>query len=150
VDGLYDVKRKLLSKRLGCSPGCRAMMLGTLIELMNEYDVYSPRPAKPFYSLDLKTITESMRERQLPEYYSSAHDSPTGNHSGTWNILSYPSRLNSQGQNSQRGWGFSSNNTGAPQRLVQHHCSLRDHIDTLLQAAENEVKGLNLAEYSHC
>ncbi|KAG6990352.1 hypothetical protein FocnCong_v020262 [Fusarium oxysporum f. sp. conglutinans] len=150
ADGLYDVERKLLGQKLGCSPGCRAMLLGTLIQVMNEYDLYSPRPAKPFYSLSFKTITESMRKRQLPEYYSSVNESPIGNHSGTWNISLYPSRPNSQARNRQSGWGFPSDKTEAPQRLVQHHCSLRDIIDRLLQAAETEVKGLNLAEYSHC
>jgi hypothetical protein len=69
-DGLYDVERKLLGQKLGCSPGCIAMLLGTLIQMMNEYNLYSPRPAKPFYSLGLKTITESVRKRQLPEYYT--------------------------------------------------------------------------------
>ncbi|KAH6977812.1 hypothetical protein EDB82DRAFT_462767 [Fusarium venenatum] len=150
VDGLYDIERKLLNQKLGCNPGCRAMLLGTLIQIMDEYDLYSPRPTKPFYSLDLKTITQSIGKFQLPDYYSPLNESPIGDYSGVWSISSYPSRLSSQGRSSQPGWGFSNSETEAPQRLVQHHCSLRGFIDTLLQTAETEAKGLGLAEYSPC
>lgn len=127
------------------------MLLGALIQLMNEYKLYSPRPAEPFYSLGLKAITESMRNRQLPKYYSSENESSIGNHSGTWIISSYPFGLNRQGRNSPLGFGgFPKNKEGIPERLVQHNCSLKSLIDPLLQAAKSSAKGLNLAEYSHC
>jgi hypothetical protein len=65
-------------------------------------------------------------------------------------MSSYPFGLSRQGRNSQSGWGFPKDKTEPPQRLVHHHCSLRGLIDPLLQAAETDVEGLNLAQYSHC
>lgn len=149
ADGLYDLKRRLLSQELGCSPGCRSMLLGTLIQEMKARSLHSSRPSRPSFSSSLSLTLKSLREFRSPKYYSSAQDIPLGKHSGAWDIRPYPSSLQSDGQVGQSGWGFTLDKKDVPRVLVRHHCSLEDLIRPLLQAAETEVKGLKLADYSH-
>ncbi|KAF5608657.1 hypothetical protein FPANT_417 [Fusarium pseudoanthophilum] len=83
VDGLYKVHDDLLQRKLGCSEGCRAFLLGSLLQVMTATCLY-PRPESPFYSLSLDSIVSSLRDMKSSIYYSSVTDSRAGMHSGTW------------------------------------------------------------------
>ncbi|KAF5567960.1 hypothetical protein FPHYL_3023 [Fusarium phyllophilum] len=83
VDGLYNIHNDLLQRKLGCSEGCRAFLLGSLLQVMTATCLY-PRPESPFYSLRLDSIINSLRDMQPSMYYSSVTDSRAGMHSGTW------------------------------------------------------------------
>ncbi|KAF5674697.1 hypothetical protein FDENT_9953 [Fusarium denticulatum] len=83
VDGLYKVHDDLLQRKLGCSEGCRALLLGSLLQVMAATCLY-PRPESPFYSLRVDSIISSLRDMQPSMYYSSVTGSRTGKHSGTW------------------------------------------------------------------
>ncbi|ENH66295.1 hypothetical protein FOC1_g10001937, partial [Fusarium oxysporum f. sp. cubense race 1] len=83
VDGLYKVHDDLLQRKLGCSEGCRALLLGSLLQVMAATCLY-PRPESSFYSLRLDSIISSLRDMQPSMYYSSVTGSLTGKHSGTW------------------------------------------------------------------
>ncbi|KAF5700464.1 hypothetical protein FMUND_14322 [Fusarium mundagurra] len=83
VDGLYKVQDDLLQRKLGCSEGCRALLLGSLLQVMTAACLY-PRPESPFYSLRLDSIISSLRDMQPSIYYSSVTGSLAGKHSGTW------------------------------------------------------------------
>ncbi|EXK78039.1 hypothetical protein FOQG_17269 [Fusarium oxysporum f. sp. raphani 54005] len=89
VDGLYKIQDDLLHRKLGCSEGCRAMLLGSLLQVMRAVSLY-PRPESPFYSLRLDLIISSLRDMQSSMYYSSVAESPAGKHSGTWLLHDQP------------------------------------------------------------
>lgn len=147
INGLYDLEQRLLSQELGCSRGCRSIMLGTLMQDIKACSLHSPRPSTPFPSSSLSSAIESLRNFESPKYYSSTQDTPLEKHSGSWRLSSYPSSSKNPGQNIPSGWGFPLDQKDTPQLLVRHHCSLEDLISPLLQAAETEVKGLRLAQY---
>ncbi|KAF5534763.1 hypothetical protein FNAPI_12272, partial [Fusarium napiforme] len=83
VNGLYKVHDDLLQQKLGCSEGCRAFLLGSLLQVMAANCLY-PRPESPFYSLRLDSIINSLRDMQPSMYHSSVTGTSTGKHSGTW------------------------------------------------------------------
>ncbi|KAF5229165.1 hypothetical protein FANTH_14292 [Fusarium anthophilum] len=83
VDGLYKVHDDLLQRKLGCNQGCRASLLGSLLQVMAATCLY-PRPESPFYSLRLDSIISSLRDMQPSMYYSSVKGSLEGKHSGSW------------------------------------------------------------------
>ncbi|QKD57004.2 uncharacterized protein FOBCDRAFT_139514 [Fusarium oxysporum Fo47] len=89
VDVLYKVHDDLLQRKLGCSEGCRALLLGSLLQVMAAACLY-PRPESPFYSLRLDSIISSLRDMQPSMYYSSVTGSLAGKHSGTWLLHQQP------------------------------------------------------------
>ncbi|KAH7173101.1 hypothetical protein DER46DRAFT_551702 [Fusarium sp. MPI-SDFR-AT-0072] len=89
VDGLYKVHDDLLQRKLGCSEGCRALLLGSLLQVMTAAGLY-PRPESPFHSLRLDSIISSLRDMQPSMYYSSVTGSLAGKHSGTWLLHEQP------------------------------------------------------------
>ncbi|KAG8664742.1 uncharacterized protein FPOAC1_013522 [Fusarium poae] len=114
VDGLYKVQDDLLHRKLGCSEGCRAMLLGSLLQVMRAVSLY-PRPESPFYSLRLDLIISSLRDMQSSMYYSSVAESPAGKHPGTWLLHDQPTSppatqfnaVTTQSTSSLFGSGFS-------------------------------------------
>lgn len=89
VDGLYKVHDDLLQQKLGCSEGCRALLLGSLLQVMTAASLY-PRPESPFYSLRIDSIISSLRDMQPSIYYSSVTGGLAGKHSGTWLLHEQP------------------------------------------------------------
>ncbi|KAF5721157.1 hypothetical protein FGLOB1_365 [Fusarium globosum] len=89
VDGLYKVHDDLLQRKLGCSEGCRALLLGSLLQVMTAAGLY-PQPESPFYSLRLDSIISSLRDMQPSIYYSSVTGGLAGKHSGTWLLHEHP------------------------------------------------------------
>ncbi|KAF5622642.1 hypothetical protein F25303_12010 [Fusarium sp. NRRL 25303] len=89
VDGLYQVHDDLLQRKLGCSEGCRALLLGSLLQVMTAAGLY-PRPESPFYSLRLDSTISSLRDMQPSIYYSSVTEGLTGQHSGIWLLHEQP------------------------------------------------------------
>ncbi|QGI88745.1 hypothetical protein CEK25_003701 [Fusarium fujikuroi] len=89
VDGLYKVHDDLLQRKLGCSEGCRALLLGSLLQVMTAAGLY-PRPESPFYSLRLDSIISSLRDMQPSIYDSSVTGGSAGKHSGTWLLHEHP------------------------------------------------------------
>ncbi|KAG4259292.1 hypothetical protein FPRO03_12968 [Fusarium proliferatum] len=89
VDGLYKVHDDLLQRKLGCSEGCRALLLGSFLQVMTAAGLY-PRPESPFYSLRLDSIISSLRDIQPSIYYSSVTGGLAGKHSGTWLLHEQP------------------------------------------------------------
>ncbi|KAI1025246.1 hypothetical protein LB504_010018 [Fusarium proliferatum] len=83
VDGLYKVHDDLLQRKLGCNEGCRALLLGSLLQVMTAAGLY-PRPESPFYSLRLDSIISSLRDMKPSIYYSSVTGGLAGKHSGIW------------------------------------------------------------------
>ncbi|KAK7211834.1 hypothetical protein V2G26_019012 [Clonostachys chloroleuca] len=129
LEGLKQIQTKLLEKKLGCNFGCRAMLLGTLIQKM---DI---RPLglfghPPLERQSISMIVRSLREDQPTIYYSPKEQSIAGKRSNEW---SYSSGHNGTAR--------------IPQALVSHTCGLEKFIDPLLQTAEREAKGLQLVDY---
>ncbi|SCV57563.1 uncharacterized protein FFB14_15208 [Fusarium fujikuroi] len=89
VGGLYKVHDELLQRKLGCSEGCRALLLGSLLQVMTAAGLY-PRPESPFYSLRLDSIISSLRDMQPSIYYSSVTGGSAEKHSGTWLLHEQP------------------------------------------------------------
>ncbi|KAF4946046.1 hypothetical protein FGADI_11483 [Fusarium gaditjirri] len=89
VDGLFKIHDDLLQRKLGCSEGCRALLLGSLLQVMTAAGLY-PRPESPFYSLRIDSIISSLRDMQPSIYYSSVTGGLAGNHSGTWLLHEQP------------------------------------------------------------
>lgn len=89
VGGLYKVHDELLQRKLGCSEGCRALLLGSLLQVMTTAGLY-PRPESPFYSLRLDSIISSLRDMQPSIYYSSVTGGSAEKHSGTWLLHEQP------------------------------------------------------------
>ncbi|CVL07278.1 uncharacterized protein FMAN_15367 [Fusarium mangiferae] len=89
VGGLYQVHDDLLQRKLGCSEGCRALLLGSLLQVMTAAGLY-PRPESPFYSLRLNSIISSLRDMQPSIYYSSVTGGSAEKHSGTWLLHEQP------------------------------------------------------------
>lgn len=86
IEGLYEVENQLLDQKLSCSFGCRAILLGTLIQNMKRYSLYSPRTGKSLPLRGIKSVIESLREAPSPMYYSSGEESLDGKHSGSWTL----------------------------------------------------------------
>ncbi|CZR49573.1 uncharacterized protein FPRO_15932 [Fusarium proliferatum ET1] len=89
VDGLYKVHDDLLQRKLGCSGGCRALLLGSLLQVMTAAGLY-PRPESPFYSLRIDSIINFLRDMQPSIYYSSVTGGLAGKHSGSWLLAEHP------------------------------------------------------------
>ncbi|KAF4494404.1 hypothetical protein FAGAP_9467 [Fusarium agapanthi] len=115
VDGLYKVHDDLLQRKLGCTEGCRALLLGSLLQVMTAACLY-PRPESPFYSLRLNSIISSLRDMQPSMCYSSETGSLAGKHSGTWLLHEQPTSppasqsntATTQSTSSRVGSGFGS------------------------------------------
>ncbi|KAF4451679.1 hypothetical protein F53441_5358 [Fusarium austroafricanum] len=90
VDRLDKLQDDLLEGKLGCSHGCRAMLLGALLQTMKASKLYPP-PEPPFSSITLGSVIESLRNAQSPRYFSSFVDGPAGKHSGLWRLHEQPS-----------------------------------------------------------
>ncbi|KAJ3542255.1 hypothetical protein NM208_g4198 [Fusarium decemcellulare] len=84
IGGLYRIEKQLLSKELGCSPGCRAMLLGALIQEMAANSLHSPRLSKPFGLLSVNTVVESLKKYHSPAYYGPEQEKCPGKHYGEW------------------------------------------------------------------
>ncbi|KAF4458771.1 hypothetical protein FALBO_14481 [Fusarium albosuccineum] len=84
--GLYDLQRKILYNELGCSSGCRAMLLGALIQEMAADSLYPTRPSRPFSSLSVQSTIASLRKYQSRKYYSSQQEGDPEKHSGEWEM----------------------------------------------------------------
>ncbi|CEI68118.1 unnamed protein product [Fusarium venenatum] len=89
LDRLQD---DLLEGRLGCSQGCRAMLLGALLQAMKASKLYPP-PEPPFSSLTLDSVIETLRNVQSPRYFSAFGDCPAGKRSGLWHMQEQPTAL---------------------------------------------------------
>ncbi|KAJ4009907.1 hypothetical protein NW752_009081 [Fusarium irregulare] len=89
TDGLIDIQSKLLSQKLGCSYGCRSMLLGSLMQAMNAASIYPP-PAPPSPFLILGSVMFSLRSALSPKYFSSDTDGPSSQHSGKWTLTMWP------------------------------------------------------------
>ncbi|KAH7196293.1 hypothetical protein BKA60DRAFT_547107 [Fusarium oxysporum] len=89
INRLDKLQDNLLEQKLGCSHGCRSMLLGTLLQEMKAAKLYPP-PERPFSSLTLDLVIKSLRDVQSPKYFSSVGDSPSGNHSGMWRFFHQP------------------------------------------------------------
>ncbi|KAF5638568.1 uncharacterized protein FTJAE_5231 [Fusarium tjaetaba] len=92
IDGLYEIHDDLLQRKVGCSEGCRALLLGSLLQVMIANCLY-PRPESPFYSLRLDSIISSLRDMQPLIYYSSVTGSLAGKHSHEWLLHEQPTSL---------------------------------------------------------
>ncbi|KAL3593313.1 hypothetical protein FPOAC2_07609 [Fusarium poae] len=90
IQKLDKLQDDLLEGRLGCSDGCRAMFLGSLLQTMKASKLYPP-PEPPFSSLTLTWVIESLRYAQSPRYFSPANDGPNEKHSGSWHMKEKPS-----------------------------------------------------------
>ncbi|OBS20416.1 hypothetical protein FPOA_06786 [Fusarium poae] len=90
VQKLDKLQDDLLEGRLGCSDGCRAMLLGSLLQMMKASKLYPP-PEPPFSSLTLGWVIESLRYTQSPRYFGPFNDGPAGKHSGLWHMQVQPS-----------------------------------------------------------
>ncbi|GKU12243.1 unnamed protein product [Fusarium langsethiae] len=90
VDRLNKLQDDLLEGKLGCSHGCRAMLLGALLQAMKASKLYPP-PQPPFSSLTLGSVIESLRNAQSPRYFSASGDGPARKASGSWHIQEQPS-----------------------------------------------------------
>ncbi|RBR18145.1 uncharacterized protein FIESC28_06211 [Fusarium coffeatum] len=89
IDGLIDIQSKLLCQKLGCSYGCRSMLLGSLMQAMNAASIYPP-PAPPSPFLILGSVIFSLRSALSPKYFSSDTDGPSSQHSGKWTLTMWP------------------------------------------------------------
>ncbi|CAH0042743.1 unnamed protein product [Clonostachys rhizophaga] len=131
LEGLKQIQTQLLEKKLGCNFGCRAMLLGTLIQKMDirPLRLFSAALPLPLESQSIDTIIRSLREDQPTIYYSPREQSIEGKRLKEW---------------------FSSDRyhtAKIPRTLVSHTCGLEEFIDPLLQTAEREAKGLQLVDY---
>ncbi|KAJ4115357.1 hypothetical protein NW768_011209 [Fusarium equiseti] len=97
IDGLIDVQSKLLSQKLGCSYGCRSMLLGSLMQAMNVAAVYPP-PSPPSSFLILGSVMFSLRSAHSPKYFSSDTDGPSSQHSGKWTLTMWPEQRGEKAQ----------------------------------------------------
>ena len=66
------------------------MLLGALLQEMKAAKLYPP-PGRPFSSLTLDSVIESLRAVQSPKYFSSVGDSRAGKHSGMWHFFNQSS-----------------------------------------------------------
>ncbi|KAK2469054.1 hypothetical protein H9L39_19322 [Fusarium oxysporum f. sp. albedinis] len=168
VDGLYKVHDDLLQRKLGCSEGCRALLLGSLLQVMTAACLY-PRPESPFYSLRLDSIISSLRDMQPSMYYSSPASPPASQFGtsttprttgGLFGTITAPQPTFAAAAPSGGLFGtravtqtsdpFSSapaKNEEAPKKLVQHSCSLKSFIDPLLLVAESKIQELKLDDF---
>ncbi|KAM5347253.1 hypothetical protein ACJ41O_010258 [Fusarium nematophilum] len=154
IGGLFDLEKRLLSQDLGCSFGCRAMLLGALLQGLTAASLYSPRPSSPFPDLSIGSTLKSLRSIKSPKYYCTERDSAEGKHSGTWR-LEQPAPKKSGGGGGLGGGFYNDPGyftmpaelDGAPRQLVQHHCCLENLVTELASGAETAVVGLKLGEY---
>ncbi|XEV05018.1 hypothetical protein FSHL1_010305 [Fusarium sambucinum] len=92
VHKLDKLQDDLLEGRLGCSQGCRAMLLGTLLQAMKASKLYPP-PEPPFSSLTLDSAIETLRNAQSPRYFGTFGECPAGKRSGLWHMQEQPTAL---------------------------------------------------------
>ncbi|RFN48808.1 hypothetical protein FIE12Z_6863 [Fusarium flagelliforme] len=97
IDGLVDIQSKLLSQKLGCSYGCRSMLLGSLMQAMNVAAIYPP-PSPPSPFLILGSVMFSLRSAHSPKYFSSETDGPSSQHSGKWTLTMWPEQRGDKAQ----------------------------------------------------
>jgi hypothetical protein len=177
VNGLRSLEDRLIEGQLGCSHGCTSMLLGALIQGKKAAGLYPPRVLSQFPSLTLDFVIKSLRNTQSPTYFSEEKGSVTGKYSGSW-VLSARSNTappptgfggfggfggqpRTKASTPVAGGPFgtavanttSSGKTAVdkdhdPAYLVRHSCSLKDLLKPLLDAAEAEIVGLKLADYS--
>nr|CEG05580.1 unnamed protein product [Fusarium clavum] len=97
IDGLIDIQTKLLGQKLGCSYGCRSMLLGSLMQAMNVAAIYPP-PSPPSPFLILGSVMFSLRSAHSPKYFSSETDGPSSQHSGKWTLTMWPEQGGNKAQ----------------------------------------------------
>jgi hypothetical protein len=173
VNSLKDLEKRLFEGQLGCSHGCTSILLGALIQGQKAAGLYLPGVFLPPSSLSLDFVIKSLRNTQSPTYFSEEKGSVTGKYSGSWvlsarsNTAPPPTGFGGFGQPRTKAstlvtggpFGTAVANTASsgktavdkdhdPAYLVRHSCSLKDLLKPLLDAAEAEIVGLKLADYS--
>ncbi|KAH7308407.1 hypothetical protein B0I35DRAFT_441864 [Stachybotrys elegans] len=143
INDLQNLESQLIRKKLGCSSGCSAMLLGTLVQGMESCSLYFPRPSRPFPGLYLRSTIASLRKLQSPKYYDSIENSPAGRYSGLWRVEQYP-----HGISGKPYYGASIYQNDNALKLVQHNCSLTNHVQPILDAIETAFHGLELSKHS--
>ncbi|CAG9977258.1 unnamed protein product, partial [Clonostachys byssicola] len=88
LDGLKQIQNQLLEKKLGCNFGCRAMLLGTLIQKLDIRPLGMFSAALPLESRSIDMIVRSLREGQPIVYYGPREQSIEGKRSKEWSHTS--------------------------------------------------------------
>lgn len=70
VNLLHEKHEALLDGKLGCRFECSSIMYGALTKQMKSKALLSPRPSRPFRSLNYNQLVQKIRSFNLPEWYS--------------------------------------------------------------------------------
>lgn len=144
---LSELRDQLLHGAVGCNFGCRSVLLGSLMQALHKSGLNQPAPEADIATSSLMVAIANLRAAHSSSHFSSEKDSLESECSGVWTMEHSPSsKVFPKTKKSSGLFGAPVSDVEVPRRLVLHHCTLKRHLDPILEKVEAKIKGLELSD----